>query len=244
MQTMDACKDAKTKTIIARQHHKISIQFPLNLSLRLSFGNLRRREWLLLLLLLLFGCLCRLCHHLLNIRHRGYYPLATADLLSPLFLKRLKGKAVLQLGQEAVDSLPGLIPQLLPLRVLTRRNEIPIRRHDEQHIFEVLRDRLLLKQNVSSHYPSKGIHPRLTKLSPCPLFINRSIISIIFNQRSSMPSHWDNKTRYCKNTLHKSDAAFTLVSLIPSRSLENISGLSSLKIRGKRTSPKIEVHSS
>lgn len=58
-----------------------------------------------------------------------------------------------------------------------------------------------------------------------------------------MPSHSDNSTRYCKNTLHSSDAACTLVSLMPSRSLENTSGLRSRRISGKSTSPKMAVHS-
>lgn len=35
----------------------------------------------------------------------------------------------------------------------------------------------------------------LTRLSPCPLFINRSIMSRIRSHRSSMPSHSESRTR-------------------------------------------------
>lgn len=59
-----------------------------------------------------------------------------------------------------------------------------------------------------------------------------------------MPSHLDRMTRYCKKTLHSSDAACTLVSLMPSRSDENTSGFSSRRISGNSTSPKMAVHSS
>lgn len=82
-----------------------------------------------------------------------------------------------------------------------------------------------------------------TKLSPCPLFINRSIISIILSHRSSMPSHSDSNTRYCKKTLHSRLAAWTRVSLMPSRSVENTSGFSKRRMRGNKTSPKMAVHS-
>ena len=58
-----------------------------------------------------------------------------------------------------------------------------------------------------------------------------------------MPSHSDRTTRYCKNTLDNNDAACTRVSLMPSRSDENTSGLSSRRMSGKSTSPKMAVHS-
>lgn len=37
--------------------------------------------------------------------------------------------------------------------------------------------------------------PRLTRLSPCPLFIKRSMMSRIRSHRSSMPSHSESRTR-------------------------------------------------
>jgi hypothetical protein len=69
------------------------------------------------------------------------------------------------------------------------------------------------------------------------------MISIIRTHRSSMPSHSDSTTRYCRNTLDSSDAACTRVSLMPSRSELNTSGLSSRRMSGKSTSPKMAVHS-
>lgn len=66
---------------------------------------------------------------------------------------------------------------------------------------------------------------------------------MILSQRSSMPSHSESSTRYCKKTLQRRDAACTLVSLIPSRSDEKTSGFNSRKISGNNTSPKIAVHS-
>lgn len=38
-------------------------------------------------------------------------------------------------------------------------------------------------------------HPRLTRLSPCPLFINRSMMSRMRSHKSSMPSHSESRTR-------------------------------------------------
>lgn len=69
------------------------------------------------------------------------------------------------------------------------------------------------------------------------------MISMILSQRSNIPSHSDRSTRYCRNTLQSREAAWTLVSLMPSRSEEKTSGLSSRKISGNKTSPKIAVHS-
>lgn len=83
----------------------------------------------------------------------------------------------------------------------------------------------------------------LTKLSPCPLFMRRSIMSMILSHRSNIPSHSDRSTKYWRNTLQRSDAAWTLVSLIPSRSDEYTSGFSNFKISGNKTSPNIAVHS-
>ncbi len=98
---------------------------------------------------------------------------------------------------------------------------------------------------VGVHY--KYIHRQeesLTKLSPCPLFISLSIMSMILSQRSSMPSHLERRTRYCRKTLQRSEAAWTRVSLMPSRSEEKTSGLRSLRISGNNTSLNIAVHSS
>lgn len=89
--------------------------------------------------------------------------------------------------------------------------------------------------------PSRGI---LTRLSPCPLFMRRSMISMIFIQRSSMPSHSERSTRYFRKTLQSSDEDCTRISLIPSRSDENTSGFRSRRTNGNRTLPKIAVHSS
>lgn len=47
----------------------------------------------------------------------------------------------------------------------------------------------------------------LTKLSPCPLFINRSMMSTIFIQRSSIPSDSWSTTMYRRNTLHSREEA-------------------------------------
>ena len=69
------------------------------------------------------------------------------------------------------------------------------------------------------------------------------MISIISSHSSSMPSHSESKTRYCKKTLQSSEAACTLVSLIPSRSEEKTSGFRSLLISGNKTSLKMAVHS-
>lgn len=68
-------------------------------------------------------------------------------------------------------------------------------------------------------------------------------MSMILSHRSSIPSHSERSTRYCRKTLHSKEAAWTLVSLMPSRSDEKTSGLSNRKIKGNKTSPKIAVHS-
>jgi hypothetical protein len=58
-----------------------------------------------------------------------------------------------------------------------------------------------------------------------------------------MPSHLLSRTRYWRKTLHKREAAWTRVSDMPSRSVEKTSGLRRRRMRGKRTSPKMAVHS-
>lgn len=69
------------------------------------------------------------------------------------------------------------------------------------------------------------------------------MISMILIHKSSMPSHSDSMTRYCRNTLDSKEAACTRVSLMPSRSDEKTSGLSRRRISGNSTSPKMAVHS-
>lgn len=56
-----------------------------------------------------------------------------------------------------------------------------------------------------------------------------------------MPSHLGDSTRYCRKTLQMSDAAWTRVSFIPSRSLEYTSGLNNVLTHGNRILPKMAV---
>ena len=98
-----------------------------------------------------------------------------------------------EIRQESIETSPRFFPKSVVIRSLVRRDKVPPVCHYQQDVLQAFRDSFLLRRcQTDSRSLRSGL---LTRLSPCPLFINRSMMSRIRSHRSSIPSHSESSTR-------------------------------------------------